>query len=579
MWYCIIIMNRENLAKLKILTVMAPLFYVAATEVFRGYLEGFASVTQVRVIILAATLLAAFIFSDLVFNTIARVQRLLDQERQRIAAIFHHTSDAVLLLDEAGKVVAMNQAGRRLTSWGEEAIRAGRVTADALFAITPGEIGARQTWWQYARDKGQVPYFEAVISTAGGVGVPVTGSATAIPAPDGGMQLALIMRDMSEKKTLEAEVERRRRQAEGLYDIGLEMASLQDFEGSLPSVLRQIREILSADMAGWVFFEDGTGDMGLRFFDAPQMVPPPEVPVALVRQALDSGRPLVENLQTATVAAVPILLRGRPAGALLVGSAPGGRIAHGDLLFLSSVATQAAIALENRELYARGQGQAMLDERERLAKEMHDGFGQTLTYLTAMTATVEHLLRKGKVEEALGRVKETRDVLTAAHQEVRAAIFNLRQHPSDEDLVSQVNTLLEQFRRQSGIEAEVVADTKGQLYLPFDKGIQVLRVIQEALNNVWKHSGASRVDVTIVRQGGELRIAVSDNGCGFDPTNQVDPGSAHFGLGIMRERSQAVGGRLEIRSSPGAGTTVELQMPLRRWARNEPSQETGVEVG
>lgn len=562
-------MNSTDVSKLKLITVLAPVVYVILAENFRSaYLIDSLSRLQVTVFVTLMTLVAAYIFSELVFGLILRMQRLLDRERQRIEGIFVHTSDAVFLLDERGQVVAMNPAGQRLVGHTEEDVREGKVTFDNIF--TGGQPTRAPAWWEQLWKRGSLPYFEAAAAGPDGP-VPVTGSATIIPAPEGGMQVALIMRDIREKAALEAELERRRLQAEGLYDIGLDLASLGELEENLKSVLRKVEDILGADFVGWAFLDEAVGELDWRILEnrAGERLPASALDYveALARRALDAGRPIAWAKPCATLAGVPVVLRGRAVGVLLVGAWFAKRFSQADLLFLSSVTNQAAVALENHELYKRGQGQAILEERERLAKEMHDGFGQTLTYLSAVVATMEQLLHRGKTEEALAKLAETREMLTQAHQEVRQAIFNLRERPTGEDFVGQVGKLLYQLGRQSGIETELKADDK-LIKLPFETEIQILRVIQEALANVRKHSGATRAGVQIAQKDGVLEVVVSDNGRGFRLDSSRDLGQ-HFGLRIMQERSQAVGGSLEIESIPGRGTQVRLTVPLRR--RRQPA--------
>ncbi len=569
-------MGEKQLAKIKLLTILAPVAYVVVAESVRNiYLEERLTPAQVKLTVLVSTMVAAMIFSELVFGLIQRLQGLLDRERRRIEAIFHHTSDAVVLLDDHDRVVAMNPAGYRLTGWEPEAVGSGALHVAQLFEELAGRPDP--PWWTLARQGQKVPYFEATVRSADGRAVSVTGSATGIPAPEGGTQVALIMRDISEKKALEAEVARRHRQAEGLYDIGLELASLGDLEENLKEVLRKVREILGARWASWAFIEEDTGALFWKYRDGAASEGEDGAPAGMAEdlavQAVAEQRPVIATPNGQTVVAVPLIQRGRTFGALVVGGA-GAPVAQSDVLFLSSVATQAAVSLENRELYARGQSQAILEERDRVAKEMHDGFGQTLTYLTAMVATMEQLLLRGKVEEALSRLTEAREMLRQAHQEVRMAIFNLRQRPSGDDFVAQVRGLLEQFGRQASLRTELVSEVKGTVSLPFEKSIQVMRVIQEALANVRKHAAATKVVVSIAHRDGALEVAVADDGCGFIPDAAAQSGQ-HFGLHIMKERSQEVGGQLDIESAPGQGTTVRLRVPLGRWVQRPAPAEAG----
>lgn len=583
-------MNQESLRKIKFLTVLAPLCYVVMAEFFREfYVNERFTPWQAKLIIFVSTFIAAMVFSEFVFSLIYRMQLMLDRERRRIETLFHRTSDAVVIIDSHDRVVAMNPAGYKLFGLSADRVRSGEVRVSELFAkgnCDQSDQNAGSEWWTQARQKGQVPYFEASVCSSSQKVIPVTGSATLIPDEDGASQVALIMRDMSEKKVLEAELDKRRRQAEGLYEIGLDLASLVAFEEKLYDALRKVKSILGVHMVGWAFIDDLDGQIGWKVLEGcdgcsfgeeqphDEMCPVltravMEALEALVWQCIREKKPATTACPCLNVTSVPVELRGRVVGALLVGCGAEEPFSDADIIFLSSVATQAAVALENRELYNHGQSQAILEERERVAKEMHDGFGQTLTYLTAMVATMEQLLIKNKVDLALAKLAETKDMLREAHQEVRMAIFNLRQKPSsDDDFVGEVNRLVQQFSKQSNIEVEVVADPKGGAMLPFEKRIQVLRIIQEALTNTRKHSGASRAVVYLSQNNGYLDVTIADNGCGFDPVAVAEK-SQHFGLKIMQERSQAVGGQLDIESSPGKGTTIHLRVPLRRWAHLE----------
>lgn len=577
-------MIQTDLSRLKTLTVLAPVVYVLMAEFLRdAFLVNNLSRFQVAIIVTLTTLAAAYVFSELVFSLILGMQRALNRERRRIEGIFLHTSDAVLLLDKTGRVVAMNPAGHALTGHSGESVQSGEVRFDNIFFDR--QMRKDSLWWRQLWERGGLPYFEATVVDGEG-GVQVTGSATIIPNPEGGKQMALIMRDIQEKAILEAEVERRRLQALGLYDIGLDLASLGDLEESLKTMLRKVKNILRADLVGWAFLNEQQGELDWRVFEGLSEEPLPVSALkcncieTLVRRALESDGPIAEKMQCATFAVVPVLLRGRAVGVLVVGFRLGECCVDADLLFLSSVTTQAAVALENHELYRRSQGQAILEERERLAKEMHDGFGQTLTYLSAMVATMEQLLRKDRTDEALAKLAETREMLTEAHQEVRTAIFNLREHPSNEDFVAQVGDLLYHWGRQSGIETKLHACVDEKVKLSFETEVQITRVIQEALTNVLKHAKATRIDVNVAKNNGVLDIGVIDNGCGFELAHDAagDPDVGHYGLHIMRERSQAVGGELAISSVPGKGTEVHLTVPLGRW-KSAKEEEHGAYSG
>ena len=153
-------------------------------------------------------------------------------------------------------------------------------------------------------------------------------------------------------------------------------------------------------------------------------------------------------------------------------------------------------------------------------------------------------------------------VSNQAYADVREAIFSLRTiSPSGWELVPTLREYLADYRKHYGIDAQLVLADESCCGLDADVQVQVNRIIQEALTNVRKHSGANRAWVRFERAEHQVRISIEDDGRGFDPANYSGEGSEHFGLQIMRERAASVGGTLQIDSNYAAGTRVVLQVP------------------
>jgi PAS domain S-box-containing protein len=208
---------------------------------------------------------------------------------------------------------------------------------------------------------------------------------------------------------------------------------------------------------------------------------------------------------------------------------------------------------------------ATLRERERLARELHDGIGQVLGYLGMQAETARQWLRKGaseKAEPVLGRLTE---VARDAHCDVRESILNLKgDSVQDWAFLKNLERYLEKYQANYSIRTEIsIADGVGEGTVGPAAGVQLLRVVQEALSNARKHGHASNVRVTVDTDGSRARITIADDGHGFDKSQLEGEGGNHYGLVFMRERMQQISGSMEIDSKPGGGTTLRLDVPTR----------------
>jgi two-component system sensor histidine kinase UhpB len=209
---------------------------------------------------------------------------------------------------------------------------------------------------------------------------------------------------------------------------------------------------------------------------------------------------------------------------------------------------------------ARAVWKVQEDERRRLARELHDGLGQTLTALTNQLERLQQKLDGGETASLAGAV----DTARAALNEVRELSRLLRPPVLDDlGLPAALSWLTRTLEQRTGLHTVITLEGLHQRLDP-DLETLVFRLIQEALTNVLRHAGVDRAEVGVSRIGTLLELRVSDNGKGFDPQTLLAGGEAATGSGLrgMRDRLELFSGRLEILSSPGRGTLLTAEIPL-----------------
>ncbi|MFF2655217.1 GAF domain-containing sensor histidine kinase [Streptomyces sp. NPDC058045] len=225
---------------------------------------------------------------------------------------------------------------------------------------------------------------------------------------------------------------------------------------------------------------------------------------------------------------------------------------------LTILAQHAAIALTNARLYERSRELTIAEERSRLAHELHDAVSQKLfsLRLTAQAATALVDRDPARAKDELHQVAA---LAAEAADELRAAVVELRPALLDEDgLVATLRTQVRVLDRAH--TARVAFTAHGIRALPAAQEEALLRVAQEALHNALRHAAAGTVSVVLERRGQGAVLRVTDDGRGFDP-GAVRSAGRHLGLVSMRDRAGGVGGSLTVTSAPGAGTTIELEVP------------------
>ena len=272
-------------------------------------------------------------------------------------------------------------------------------------------------------------------------------------------------------------------------------------------------------------------------------------------------RSVLVDLGFTTFAALPLRYGTTTVGVMAVGSRDDDALSTiAEQRLLEGIGRELAVAIENAHLHGRVLDRAVLEERERLARELHDSLAQLLGYVNTQTMAIKKLLASGQDEEARLQVAEMEANAKRVYREVREAILGLRS--ARPGLVSSLQSYLAGLALISGAAPALeVSEEAAAFRLPDAVEIQLTRIIQEALTNVRKHAKARSASVTLGVQEDRLLVRIEDDGCGFDPARPVRTGWPHFGLQTMKERAHAVGGTFAVESVPGVGTRVLVQVP------------------
>ena len=369
------------------------------------------------------------------------------------------------------------------------------------------------------------------------------------------------------------------RQLESLNEIGNALASEIELEPLLGLVARRLLELVDARLVLIALPEgsslrvaaaEGEGAYGVTGVEL-------GVDASKAGRVLERGRseridsvledPEVDQQVTRRLGVhsalyVPLLVRGRPIGVVIAHDKRGSStpaFSEDDLRLAESFAARAAIAVDLSEQVSRDSMRRVVEaqelERARLARELHDETGQALTSILLGLKQLEQAEAAPATAAAIDSVRE---LVVSTLQDVRRLAVELRPSVLDDfGLVAAVERLADTFRERSGLAVDLETGLGGTR-LPAAAETTLYRVIQEALANIVKHADATHVSILLQRKGRTVLAVVEDDGAGFDPAFSREDA---LGLAGMRERVALAGGRLQVESTPGAGTTLVAEVP------------------
>jgi signal transduction histidine kinase len=256
---------------------------------------------------------------------------------------------------------------------------------------------------------------------------------------------------------------------------------------------------------------------------------------------------------------IPLRLAHQVIGTLDVHSTATHAFTAEDALIIQSLGDQIAVAIENARLYNQSRKLAVLEERTRLARELHDSVTQSLYSILLLTEGWRRMVSSGEnasVEDYFSRIGK---IIQLSLKEMRLLIHELRPPALERDgLVGALRQRLDAVEKRAGVEARFLMEDL--IELPPRMEEELYRIAEEALNNALKHAAATAVTMRLCHEGASVVLEISDNGRGFDPEIALHSGG--MGLVNMRERVQQIGGSLTIASVPNQGTTVRASTPI-----------------
>jgi PAS domain S-box-containing protein len=215
-----------------------------------------------------------------------------------------------------------------------------------------------------------------------------------------------------------------------------------------------------------------------------------------------------------------------------------------------------------RELLRQQRDLAVLAERERLARTLHDEVGQVLGYVNMQAQAIHELIITGNIDRATSQLTRMAAVVQDAHGDVRRHILDLQAEPQQQrPFLALLDDYLRRYRRYDDFTTELKVAGLEALALAPHAEVQLLHIVQEAITNARRHARAQRVRISCVGADDQLIVTVADDGQGFDVAQVIPGQGGHFGLRIMRDRVEEIAGSLEVSSQPGLGTTVTIRVP------------------
>jgi len=377
---------------------------------------------------------------------------------------------------------------------------------------------------------------------------------------------------------LHREAERRGQQLEALNEAGISMTEELSLEAVLQKVVDFSRGLVRAQYGALsVFDEDGAISQFITSgITAEEKAKIGHLPEGRGVLGIIKGRDkplrlanIAEHPQSAgfpphhppmkSFMGVPIVYKGRVLGSLYLTNKEGAQeFSQEDEDVMTMFATQAAIAIENAILYEKVQSLAVMEERDRIGKELHDGIIQSIYAIGLGLEDTAHQL--GDVSpEVKDRLNHSLEDLNDVIRDIRNYILDLRpQMLQGKTLVQGLEELAMEFRANSVLDLELRIDAPHNVSLPLEATLNLLQIAREGLTNVIKHASGTKVVVTLKAQNGTLEMLIEDDGTGFDTKA---PRSSHRqGLRNMEQRAQALGGKLTVESAPHRGTRLRLTL-------------------
>lgn len=264
-----------------------------------------------------------------------------------------------------------------------------------------------------------------------------------------------------------------------------------------------------------------------------------------------------------SVLGVPMVWKDEVLAVLMVMTREHHAFSQDEIELIQAMVNVAALTVKNMLLFQDAEKLTIIQERMRLSREIHDELAQILAAMRMKLSQLSDTIREKGDSMTLASLSEIEKMLSSACGHIRSEIFNLRALTSwDAGFLTALREYVEDFGALCGMDIALMIDHVDETMISGSAQVQVMRIIQEALMNVYRHAGTNQAQVHVDRDGDVLQVCIEDFGHGFDPGRLGEREKAGFGLQVMRERAESLGGDISIQSEPGQGTRVVLRIPL-----------------
>ncbi len=379
---------------------------------------------------------------------------------------------------------------------------------------------------------------------------------------------------------LERELRDQNRRLAPLNAVAAHASESMELEEVASAITRDLAQAMTADCAGLALAGEDDGELRL----VAQIGLPPTMTDAAgqlgpndcgCRQVVTQGRTIVvEDSQesaacagispegsAATCVSAPIRSKGKTIGAILVARSKSLPITADEVDLVTALGLQVGPVLQNAQLFSQTGALAVLQERQRMAREVHDGLAQTLGHLSLQVAITDRRLADGDADGARAQMEAMGQTVRGALADLRQSLVDLRVPLSAcGDLRRTLREYVARFSLQTGIPCHFEDQRGPALALSPSAEVQLIRIVQEALTNVKKHAPGASVWLRMRSSGQQVHVTIQDDGPGFEPADVGDSG--RFGLQTMKERAESAGGGFVVESRPGSGTRLEVTVPM-----------------
>ncbi|MCB8983431.1 MAG: GAF domain-containing protein [Ardenticatenaceae bacterium] len=381
------------------------------------------------------------------------------------------------------------------------------------------------------------------------------------------------------RQDLEDRVVARTQELQMLLEVAATANSSLKLDEMLTRTLDLLVDLVQASRAGVGLIDEATGQWQATILRPEQNVDPTEL-----EKVLQAGQSVVQSGETRYIAPnpaagflepgalLPLKIQKRKLGVLVIIGARGSNFTAEQLELFKSIAGQLSIAIEHAYLIEKTEDMAIAAERNRLARELHDAVTQTL-FSASLIADVLPRIWERDMDQGRARLEELRELTRGALAEMRTLLLELRPATLTEtSLAELLRQLVQAFGGRARLPIELIIEEERPFRpgsaqaLPPEIQVALYRIVQEALNNITKHAGASQATLTLRFEAQAVVLSIQDNGRGFAV---ADKPTHSLGLSIMRERAQKIGADLTIESQIGTGTTITVHCPVANGAERK----------